>query len=262
MELGFKGKVAFISGGSAGIGRATARALAAEGARVVIAARTADRLAEAGRALREETGGEVLAEVMDATDPPSVDRAVAAALAAFGRLDILVNSTGAAKFGDFEALTKEEWEASLASKLLGQINCARAVFPHMRRQRWGRIINLVGSHGRLAPADGLPSSVANAGLFNFTLGLAKLGAKDNVLVNAVNPGPVATDRIEYVIRARAAIRGIPESEARQGLLDSIPLGRFARAEEVADLITFLASERAGMITGALIPIDGGQTSFL
>ncbi len=259
MDLGLKGKVALITGGSGAIGLAVARGLSAEGAEVVLPARRSGPLRAAARAVAKASGRPVLAVPGDMTRPADVRRVVRRSLDRHGTIHVLVNTVGAAKAGAFEGLSKDDWAESFASKTLGQILCAREVFPHMRRQRWGRIINLIGTHGRLAPDYAMPAGVTNAGLLSFTKALAKIGAPVNVLVNGVNPGPVAGSRMEYVIRARAAADGISLRAARRAFFEMIPLGRFGTPGEIADLVCFLASERAGFITGALIDIDGGQT---
>ena len=260
MDLGLKGKVALVTGGSGDIGLAVARRLAAEGAEVVLTARRAQPLRAAARAVADGCGRPVLAVTGDMTRPPDIRRVVDRARERHGKIDILVNSVGAASAGPFAELSKRDWEASFASKVLGQVLCAKEVFPHMCRQRWGRIVNLIGSHGRLAPAYAMPAGVTNAGLLNFTQALAKLGAPANVLVNGVNPGPVTGRRMDYVIRGRAAAESISLTVARRVITDRIPLRRFGTPEEIADVVCFLASERAAFITGALIDVDCGQTA--
>lgn len=251
MDLGLKGRVALITGGSKGIGRASARSLTAEGARVAIAARNREGLEKAAGPIRAETGGEVITVSADCTIDGEVSAMVERVLDHFGRIDILVNSIGAAKAGPFIELADEDWQESLALKLMGQIRAARAVFPHMRKQRWGRIINVVGVHCSLPDAQAMPAGVANAGLLNFTKALAELGGRDGVLVNSVNPGTVRTARLEYLLQ-----KGVRYD------LNRITLGRFADPEEVASVITFLASERSSYICGACITVDGGQVKCI
>lgn len=247
MDLGLKGKVALITGGSKGIGGATATLLAREGARIAIAARKQGELEEAAGRIRKETGAEVLPVAADCTQPEDVTALVRRVLDHFGRIDILVNSIGAAKAGPFLDLTEEDWQQSLALKLFGQIRVAREVFPHMRKQRWGRIVNVIGTHAVLADAHAMPAGVANAGLLNFTKALAELGGGDGVLVNAVSPGTVRTGRLEYLLQ-----QGVEYD------LKHITLHRFAQPEEIAGAIVFLASERASYVCGSVLTVDGGQ----
>lgn len=247
MDLGLKGKVALVTGGSQGIGRASATLLAKEGAHVVISARREKELAEAAAAIRGETGVEVLGVPTDCTKEADVRNLVQRVLDKHGRVDVLVNSIGSAKAGHFLELSDGDWEQSLALKLMGQIRVARAVYPHMEKQRWGRIVNVIGTHAALAEAHAMPAGVANAGLLNFTRALAELGGPKGVLVNGVSPGTVNTARLKYLM-----------DNGVQYDLKSITLGRFAEAVEIANAIVFLASERATYICGSVLTVDGGQ----
>ncbi|MGD9953530.1 MAG: SDR family oxidoreductase [Burkholderiales bacterium] len=259
MDLGLKGKCALVTGGSMGIGKAAALEFAAEGCRVAIAARGEAALAEATREIGERTRAEVLAVRADCTKPEDVRRMVEEAVARFGRLDILVNSIGAAKSGDFLTLPEDAWRESLELKLYGVIRCCREALPHMQRQRWGRIVNLIGHRARQPESQAMPAGVANAGLVNFTKALADEYVKDGILANGVSPCPMETRRLDYMVKAKAQMMGISEDEARQEYLRDIPIGRFARPEEIAPLIAFLASERNTYISGTTIAIDGGAT---
>lgn len=247
MDLGLKGKVALVTGGSMGIGRASATLLAQEGAQVVISSRREKELAEAAAAIGAETGVEVLAVPTDCTKEADVQQLVRRVIERHGRVDILVNSIGSAKAGHFLELTDKDWEQSLALKLMGQIRVARAVYPHMEKQGWGRIVNVIGTHAQLAEAHAMPAGVANAGLLNFTRALAELGGPKGVLVNAVSPGTVNTARLKYLLDS-----GV------QYDLKTITLGRFAEAVEIANAIVFLASERTTYTCGSVLTVDGGQ----
>ncbi len=247
MDLGITNRVALITGGSKGIGGASATLLAQEGARIAISARTAAELDRHAAQIRATTGADVLAVAADCTRPEDVARLVDRVATHFGRIDILVNSIGAARAGGFLDLTEDDWTQSLALKLMGQIRVARAVFPHMRTQRWGRIVNVIGTHALFAEAHAMPAGVANAGLLNFTKALAELGGPDGVLVNAVSPGTVRTARLEYLMS-----KGVTYDLSR------ITLGRFAAPEELANVIVFLASERASYLCGSCVTVDGGQ----
>jgi NAD(P)-dependent dehydrogenase (short-subunit alcohol dehydrogenase family) len=255
VDLGLKGKRALVTGGSMGIGRAAALALAGEGCRVAIAARGAAALAEAA----SEIGAGALALQADCTRPEDIARLVAEAQLGLGGIDILVNSIGAAKSGDFVALSDEDWQESLELKLYGVVRSCRAVVPHMRRAGWGRIVNVIGHRGRQPDTQAMPAGVANAGLINFTKALADEVVRDGILVNGVSPCPMETRRLDYMVRARAQMAGISEEAAREEFLRDIPLGRFARPDEIAPLIAFLASARNSYISGTTIAIDGGAT---
>jgi 3-oxoacyl-[acyl-carrier protein] reductase len=259
MELGLKGKTVLITGGSKGIGRATARAMAAEGARVMICARSVDALGDAAEAIKRETGQMVETLAVDLSELAGVDRAATEALARFGRLDVLVNNAGAIKGGDFLTTPDEEWMKGWSLKLLGYIRMARAVFPAMQKQGGGRIVNVVGMAARNPATTYMMGGAANAALINFTKALADLGARSNILVTAVSPGPVRTDRWDNLQRqqAQAAGKDFDTFVAEQST--SFPLGRIALPEEVGDLVCFLASARASFLSGIAITVDGAMS---
>jgi NAD(P)-dependent dehydrogenase (short-subunit alcohol dehydrogenase family) len=258
VDLGLTGKVALVTGGSKGIGRAVALGLAREGAKVAICARGETALAEAARAIEQATRGEVLAAAGDLTRMADVERIVAATVARFGRIDILVNNAGAAPGGELLSLGEEDWALALQLKFMGYVRCAKAVIPHMLRQGGGRIVNVVGNDGVKPLGVEIAPSAANAADLAMTTALAEQYGRHNILVNAVNPGPVRTERWDGLVAGIAKARGIDFDEA-QGRADrSIPLGRIATPEEVADVVVFVASERASFMNGAWILLDGGQ----
>ena len=255
MDLGLKERCALVTGGSMGIGKAAALELAAEGCRVAIAARGREALEQAAA----EVGHETLAVQADCTRPEEIRRMVAEVHSRFGRIDILVNSIGAARSGHFLKLSDEDWRESLELKLFGIVRCCREVVPHMQRGRWGRVVNVIGHRGRQPEAHAMPAGVANAGLINFTKALADEVVRDGILVNGVSPCPMETRRLDYMVKAKAAMTGISEAAAREEFLRDIPIGRFAKPEEIAPLIAFLASARNTYISGTTIAIDGGAT---
>jgi 3-oxoacyl-[acyl-carrier protein] reductase len=257
MELGLKGKTVLVTGGSKGIGRATARAMAAEGARVMICSRSAPALEEAAGAIRRETGQAVEIVTTDLSRLEGVESAAAAAVQRLGRLDVLVNNAGAIKGGDFLAIPDDEWMTGWSLKLLGYIRMARAVLPQMRTQGGGRIVNVVGMAARNPATTYMMGGAANAALINFTKALADLGAPSNILVTAVSPGPVKTDRWDSLQRQQAAAAGKDLETFVKEQNGNFPLGRIALPEEVADLVCFLASDRASFLTGIAITVDGG-----
>jgi 3-oxoacyl-[acyl-carrier protein] reductase len=262
MDLGLGGKVALVTGGSKGIGRAVALALAREGARVGIVARDAERLERVAGEIRQATGAEVVpfpGDVMRPEDPP---RIADQAAAHFGRLDILVNNAGAAPGGVLLDLTEEHWALALQTKFLGYIRFMKAVIPHMLRAGGGRIVNIVGNDGIKPAFWELTPSAANAADLAVTLALAEQYGPHGILVNAINPGPVATDRWDGLVAAYARDMGLSTEEASRLATASIPLGRICTPEEVADVAVFVASPRASFMNGALITLDGGQRKAL
>ena len=259
MDLGLKGKTALVTGGSKGIGRAVAQSLAAEGARVMICSRDVSTLGQAAADIARATGGHVETIAADLSQHAEVVRVARDAIARLGRLDILVNNAGAIKGGDFLATPDAEWLEGWSLKLLGYIRMAREVLPHMQRQGGGRIVNVVGAAARNPSPTYMMGGTANAALINFTKALADLGAKTNVLVTGVSPGPVKTERWDALVeqQAKAAGRDVESYTKEQNA--SMPLGRIALPGEVADLVCFLASARASFLTGITVTVDGGAT---
>jgi 3-oxoacyl-[acyl-carrier protein] reductase len=259
MDLELKDKIALVTGASRGIGRAIARGLAAEGARVILCARDKATLETAAMEIARETRAEPASVAGDLSRLEDVERVVREVHGRFGRIDILVNNAGAIRGGDFFTIPDAQWADDWSLKLLGYIRMARAVFPVMQTQRGGRIINVVGAAARNPSAGYLPGGVANAGLVNFTKGLADLAAPHGILVTAVSPAATATDRWERLIAQQAAAVGKPVEQHRAEVAGTYPLGRIARPEDVADLVCFLASARASFLSGICITVDGGAT---
>src|SRR6059036_1299039 len=250
MDLGLKGQAALVTGGSKGIGKAVARGLAQEGVRVAICARSKASLEEAAQELTKATGAEVFQVSGDLTRPDDVQRIVDETAARFGRIDVLVNNAGAAPGGEILDLTEEDWQTALQLKFMGYVRCIKAVIPHMLRQGGGRIVNIVGNDGVKPIGIELSPSAANAADLAMTVALAEQYGKQNILVNAINPGPVATERWGQLISGIARIRKISVDEANTRAERSIPLGRICTPEEVANVVVFVASPRASFVNGA------------
>lgn len=262
MDLGLKGKVALVTGGSKGIGKAVARGLAEEGAKVAICARTRAELDAAAAELSKATGSEVFGVAGDLTREADVQKIVDAAVGRFGRIDILVNNAGTAPGGLLLDLAEEQWQQALQLKFMGFVRCMKAVIPHMLRQGGGRIVNIVGNDGVKPIGIELTPSAANAADLAVTVALAEQYGPNNICINAINPGPVATERWDGLIGGIARIRKISVDEAQKRAERSIPLGRICTPEEVANVAVFVASERASFMNGALITLDGGQRKAL
>jgi NAD(P)-dependent dehydrogenase (short-subunit alcohol dehydrogenase family) len=260
MDLELKGKTALVTGGSKGIGRAVAAALAREGARVAICSRTAADLDRAAAEIQAAvSGSEVVPIAADLGSLSEVSRVVRTAHERFGRLDILVNNAGAIRGGDFLTIPDEQWAGDWNLKLVGYVRMARAVFPLMQKQGGGRILNVVGAAARNPSPGYLTGGIANSGLINFTKGLADLGAPSNILVTAVSPAATATERWESMIAQQAQTSGKTVAQVRAEAAAAYPLKRIATSEDIADVVCYLVSERASFVTGICITVDGGAT---
>ena len=259
MNLNLGGKTALVTGASLGIGRAIVLELAQEGVNVIVNARNGERLAATADELGRSSGARVVAAAGDMAIAADVIRVVDSARREFGRIDILINNAGSSPAGRIEEVSDETWLKSLTLKPMGYVRCARAVVPEMRRQRWGRIINVIGRSGHQPRPWYLVGGAANASLLNFTKALADELAPDNVLVNGINPGPVQTPRWDDHISQGARSNREAEAAVLAQMIATVPLGRVGTPEEVSGMVAFLCSERASFITGALINIDGGGT---
>jgi NAD(P)-dependent dehydrogenase (short-subunit alcohol dehydrogenase family) len=259
METGLGGKVAMVSGASKGIGRAVAERLAAEGARLSLCARSAEQLGAVARDLEAKHGVACLAYPADLTRPDDIQGWVRATADRFGGVDILVNNAGAAQGGAFLSLPDQAWLDSWHLKLFGYIRVAREVFPHLVRRGGGRIVNVIGIAGVQPMENYMIGGAANAALLNFTKALADEGAPHAILVTGVNPGPIRTERWDGIIVKWGAAKGVTPEEAERDILRSVPLRRPGTADEVANLVAFLASDLSTYITGTTIAIDGGMT---
>ena len=258
MDLGLTGKVALVSGGSAGIGKEIARVLAEEGCSIAICARRQGPLDEAAQEIRGNTGREILALPADLTKPQDAQDFIDGAARHFGRIDILVNNAGSAPGGVIETLSEEDWAQALQLKFMGYVRCTRHVIPHMRRQGGGRIVNLIGNDGIKHSYWEIAPGAANAAGQNLTMSLAGQYAREGITFVAVNPGPVRTERWDGLVRAMSRDMKISYDEANQLAPASIPLGRIAETREVANLVAMLASPLTHFVNGTQIEIDGGQ----
>lgn len=262
MDLNLTGKVAFVTGGSKGIGREVARRLANEGCDVVITARNAEDLETAAKGLSEETGRRVVAQPGDMSDSADVERCVQDAVEQFGRIDLLVTCAGSSPGGLLEELTDEQWMQSLNLKFMGYVRTVRAVVPRMVDQGGGSVVLVVGNDGLKPSFWEMTAGAANAADLNFASSIADQYGPKGVRVNTVNPGPVDTDRWDGLEKAFARDMGVDQDTARRRAEASIPFGRITQPQEVANLVAFLASDAAASVHGAHVPIDGAQRKAL
>lgn len=261
MDLGIKGKVALVAAGSQGLGKASALSLAREGARVVICARTEETLLEAKSEIEAEigtgTGGEVLALPADVTDEAAITALVETVQRELGPVAILVNNAGGPPPGHFDDLTDADWERTFELTLMSAVRLTRAVLPDMRAAKWGRVVNISSNCVR-QPIDPLfLSNSMRLAVLGWAKSLANEVAQDGILVNTVCPGWTRTERVTNLIATRARSENRPEAEIEAEITATIPLGRIGKPEELGDTVAFLASERAGYISGTTVVVDGG-----
>jgi 3-oxoacyl-[acyl-carrier protein] reductase len=257
MDFGLKGKVALVAASSKGLGRSVALGLAKENAKVVICARDKNVLEKTAEEIRNDAPGDVLAIPADVSKYAEVKQLVTRTVTRFGQLDILVTNAGGPPSGTFEAISLDEWKKAIDTNLMSVIYFYREVIPHMKRTRWGRIINITSVSVK-QPLEGLllSNSIRSA-----VVGLAKTLANElapwNILVNNVCPGYTLTSRVRQLAKAKAGNQSTSIEEVMRNWESKIPLKRIAQPEEFANLVVFLASERASYMTGATIQVDGG-----
>jgi 3-oxoacyl-[acyl-carrier protein] reductase len=262
MDLGLKDRVAIVAAASKGLGRAVAIGLAREGAKLSICARGEEALNSTAEEIRRGTGAEVLAVAADVTKPEDVRRLVDETVRKYGRVDILVNNAGGPPGVSFLESSVEQFQQAAELNLISTIRLCKEVVPHMLRGHWGRIVNIVS----LAAKQPLPGLLLSNSVRPGVLGLSKTMSnelsREGILVNSVCPGYTLTDRVAEVNAANAQRKGITVEEEMSIVTDKIPMGRLGRPEELANVVVFLASERASYVTGAAIQVDGGQYAAL
>lgn len=258
MDLGLKEKVALVLAASKGLGRASASALAAEGAYVTIGARNRQALENAALEIQRESGSRVLAIPTDVTKEEDIQAIVAATVQEFGQIDILVNNAGGPPSGTFETIGDAQWQSAFELNVLSTVRLIRLVLPYMQRRGSGRIINIVSTSVKEPIAGLLLSNATRMAVVGLAKTLSLELAPDNITVNNVCPGRFLTDRIRqgHMVKEKMA-QGMSEEEALSSLARDIPMGRIGKPEELGAFVAFLASAQAGYITGTTIQVDGG-----
>jgi len=263
MDLGIKGRRAIVTGGSSGIGYETARLFLEEGVRVLITGRDAGKLEKARDELKKKSGGEVHAVKADMTKEEDIKRMVDTAKDKLGGVDILVNNAGTMYSGRFAVIDDDEMKKQLDTKLFGFMRAIRLVYPMMKAQKWGRIVNTIGGAGKEPDPYMFGSGMTNAALLNLTKLLSTEFGEDNVLVNAICPGWVDTNLWRKNAEGlRQELGAKSEDEARRAAARKNSVNRFGKPEELANATVFLCSERASYITGVSLNLDGGRLKGL
>ncbi len=257
MDLQLSNKVAIVTGASRGIGKAIAETLSAEGMKLALVARSRDQLASLSASLRTES----LVLPIDLRHPDASTHVITETINRFGKLDLLVNNAGATKRGDFLTLTDEEWKDGFDLKFYAAMRLSRAAWTYLQTNN-GTIINTIGVGGKTGSAEFTIGGAVNAALMNLTKALADRGVKDGVRVNAINPGSIATERLQIRIKNYAKEHSIDLEEARKQMPRDMKIARFGDPIEIARAVAFLASPQAAYIQGSILDVDGGATRSL
>ncbi len=252
-----RGKVAIVTGGSRGIGRAIASRLAREGVQLVIAARDQGTLAAAADEI-SKTGGAVEVFAADLREPAAPGALVQAALEAFGGIDIVVNNAGATRRGEFQELSEADWMDGFALKFFGAVRLLRTAWPYLKERR-GAVLNIIGTGGRTPGPEFTLGGSVNGAFLSFTKALADVGVRDGVQVNAINPGYIRTDRLHGWIKSVAAEMGGNVEAAQREMVRRANIVRIGEPEDIANLAAFVLAPENRLVHGALIDLDGGLT---
>jgi len=262
LRLGLEDKVALVAASSRGLGKAVAESLSSEGVKLVICSRNKRILEKTADDIFLKTGISVFPLVADLSQKEQVEWLIREALDLFGNIDILVTNAGGPPPGNFGDVEDDEWIKGFDLTLMSAVRLIRGVVPGMKKQKWGRIINLTSVSVK-QPVDGLLlSNVIRPGVVGLTKSLSQELAPYNILVNSVCPGYHMTDRVKQLMQNKAKVKKTSVKEAEEEITDQIPLGRMGEPKELADVVTFLSSEKASYVTGAIIQVDGGYVKGL
>lgn len=260
-DFGLKDKVALITGGSRGIGRATALMLAEQGVHIAFCGRTQETLDSTAEEIRAQ-GVNAWPIRADVGKLEEVERLVAEALAAAGQVDILVNNAVSSLYAPFNEQTDAHWQHHLDVKLMAYIRCIRTLQPHLETRGWGRVVNIGGMTARIVAPLRVTNGIVNAGVANLTKQLASHLAPHNITINCVHPGTTATERMEQGMKRRAEDAGVGREEIVRRTVADIPLGRLIEPRDIASAALWFCSPLADMVTGQCIAVDGGSAASI
>lgn len=261
MDLGLNNKIALVTAASQGLGKATALSIANEGATVIICSRDKEKISKSARDIKEQTGSEIYFFQTDLSNKEDINKMVEDIIKKHGRVDILINNTGGPKAGFFDEISDDDWVSTFESTFLSAVRLTRAVLPSMKRNKWGRIIN-ISSVSAKQPIDNLMlSNGVRMSVHGWAKTLSNQIASDNILINNVCPGFTKTERVEGLVSMQAKELDVTEEQVVDTISNNIPAKRVGKPEELADLVTFLASEKSSYITGQSIAVDGGVSSL-
>jgi 3-oxoacyl-[acyl-carrier protein] reductase len=262
VDLQLKGRTAIVLASTKGLGKATALSLAREGANVAISGRDESALSAVSQEIEQASGQAPLAVVTDVTKAADIERLVKETVDRFGTVDILINNAGGPAAGTFDQITDELWQQAFELNLLSFVRAIRAVLPHMRKQRFGRIVNFASSSFKQPIENLILSNTFRTGIIGLAKTLSAELGPDGILINTVGPGRIATDRVAFLDAVKAQNTGLSVDEVRQQAESLIPLGRYGEPEEFARVVTFLASPANSYVTGQSILVDGGMVKAI
>ena len=261
MDLGLNNKIALVTAASQGLGKASALSIANEGATVIICSRDKEKISKAAKDIKDQSGSEVIFFQTDLSEEIEINKMVEDIIKKYGRIDILVNNTGGPKAGFFDDITDNDWLSTFESTFLSAVRLTRSVLPSMKRNKWGRIIN-ISSVSAKQPIDNLIlSNGVRMSVHGWAKTLSNQIASENILINNVCPGFTKTERVEGLVSLQAKDLDISEDQVLDTISNNIPIKRVGKPEELADLVAFLASEKSSYITGQSIAVDGGVSSL-
>lgn len=262
MNLGLEGKTALVLASSKGLGRAIAQELALEGAKLMISSRSEGALKAAAGEIRSLTGAEVAYQVCDLTEGEQIQALVEETATIYGSIDVLVNNAGGPPAGNFSVLVDEDWDYAFRLNLLSYIRAIREVLPHIRGNGQGKIVNIASYSVKQSIEGLILGNTMRTGIVGLAKTLSRELAADNILINTVGPGRIATDRVEHLDGKRSEELQMSYEEVRSLAEQDIPLGRYGTPQEFAKLVVFLCSQVNTYMTGQVILVDGGLTTAL